>query len=87
MLLMGNEMPRSQSGNNGTCCQDNPSSGLNWSLLQQHVDIHRFARGLIRVRKLGESVPVDHHLARTELTDRVRPQLHGVRLGAPDVGG
>jgi glycogen operon protein len=85
MLLMGDEMRRTQHGNNNAYCQDNETSWLDWSLLARHADIHRFVRGLIRVRNERESVQSDHHLTLAELMERVRVQLHGVRLGAPDV--
>jgi len=85
MLLMGDEMRRSQRGNNNAYCQDNDTSWLDWTMLQRHADIHRFVRGLIRVRNLRESVREDQHLTLAELMALVKVQLHGVRLGAPDV--
>ncbi len=85
MLLMGDEMRRSQGGNNNAYCQDNATSWLDWTLLARHAEIHRFVRGLIRVRNLRESVQQDHHLTLTELTARVSAQLHGVELDAPDL--
>jgi isoamylase len=42
-------------------------------------------RGLIRVRNLRESVRTDHHLTLEELMARVKVNLHGVRLGVPDL--
>jgi isoamylase len=84
MLLMGDEMRRSQRGNNNAYCQDNELGWLDWTLQQRHADIHRFVRGLIRVRNLRESVREDHHLTLAELMERVKVQLHGVRLGRPD---
>jgi isoamylase len=85
MLLMGDELGRSQGGNNNAYCQDNEISWLDWTLLEQHAEIHRFVRGLIRVRNLRESVRIDHHLTLEELMARVKVNLHGVRLGAPDL--
>jgi len=84
MLLMGDEMGRSQQGNNNAYCQDNATSWLDWTLLQRHAELHRFVRGLIGLRNLRESVRTDHHLTLTELMARVKVQLHGVRLDAPD---
>jgi glycogen operon protein len=86
MLLMGDEMRRSQQGNNNAYGQDNATSWLDWGLLERHPEIHRFVRGLIRVRNLRESVRTDHHLTLEELMARVKVNLHGVRLGAPDLG-
>jgi len=86
MLAMGDEMRRSQGGNNNAYCQDNETSWLDWTLLQRHAEIHRFVQGLVRIRNLRESVQRDHRLTLAELTQRVRVQLHGVHLGAPDTG-
>jgi isoamylase len=55
MLLMGDEMRRSQQGNNNAYCQDNATSWLDWTLLKRHAEIHRFVRGLVRIRNLRES--------------------------------
>ena len=85
MLLMGDEMRRSQQGNNNAYNQDNAISWLDWTALQDHADIHRFVRGLIGIRNLRESVREDHHLTLSELMARVKVQLHGVRLDSPDV--
>jgi glycogen operon protein len=50
MLLAGDEMRRTQGGNNNAYCQDNEISWLDWRLLERHADIYRFCRGLIRLR-------------------------------------
>ena len=42
MLQMGDEMRRTQHGNNNAYCQDNEISWLDWRLLEQHRDLHRF---------------------------------------------
>ena len=43
MLLMGDEMRRSQGGNNNAYCQDNEISWFDWSLVDRHADVKRFA--------------------------------------------
>src|SRR5208283_611296 len=53
MLLMGDEMRRSQRGNNNAYCQNNEISWLDWELLVRHADIHRFAKQLISLRLNG----------------------------------
>jgi isoamylase len=50
MLLGGDEFRRTQGGNNNAYCQDNETSWLDWNDLEQHQDIHRFARGMISFR-------------------------------------
>ena len=39
MLLMGDEMRRTQQGNNNAYCQDNEISWLDWSLLERHCGL------------------------------------------------
>ena len=50
MLLMGDEVRRTQRGNNNAYCQDNAISWLDWTLLEQHRDLHRFVKLLIAHR-------------------------------------
>ena len=50
MLLMGDEVRRTQQGNNNAYCQDNEISWFDWRLLEQHGDLLRFVRQLIRFR-------------------------------------
>jgi glycogen operon protein len=51
MLLGGDEFRRTQDGNNNAYCQDNATSWYDWSCLEQHKDIFRFARGMIAFRR------------------------------------
>ncbi len=55
MLLMGDEVCRTQRGNNNAYCQDNGISWLDWRLLRENAGMLRFVRGLIRFRR--EHVP------------------------------
>ena len=50
MLLGGDEFRRTQRGNNNAYCQDNAISWVDWSFLEKHGEIHRFARGMIAFR-------------------------------------
>lgn len=51
MLLGGDEFRRTQQGNNNAYCQDNAVSWIDWSFLEKHQEIHRFARGMIAFRR------------------------------------
>ena len=51
MIVMGDEVRRTQDGNNNAYCQDNDISWFNWNLVKKHQDIHNFVRGLISLRK------------------------------------
>ena len=50
MLTMGDEVRRTQLGNNNAYCQNNEVSWFDWSLCQKHADLHRFVRLLIQLR-------------------------------------
>jgi glycogen operon protein len=50
MLLGGDEFRRTQGGNNNAYCQDNETSWIDWTYLEQHREIYRFARGMIAFR-------------------------------------
>lgn len=51
MLLAGDELRRTQRGNNNAYCQDNAVSWVDWNFLEKHKEIHRFARGMIAFRR------------------------------------
>ena len=50
MLLGGDEMRRTQRGNNNPWCQDNETSWYDWRLVERHAGLARFCPGLIRFR-------------------------------------
>lgn len=50
MILAGDEIGRSQQGNNNAYCHDNELSWLDWDLLGQNGDLHRFFKLLIHFR-------------------------------------
>jgi glycogen operon protein len=86
MLLMGDEVRRTQRGNNNAYCQDNEISWFDWTLLEKHADIRRFVRNLIRFR-LGLSVFREQR-GRTllQLLKQANLRWHGVKLNEPDWG-
>jgi glycogen operon protein len=50
MLVAGDEMGRTQQGNNNAYCQDNPISWLSWELKQQDQELLEFTRRIISLR-------------------------------------
>jgi isoamylase len=81
MLLMGDEVRRSQQGNNNAYCQDNETSWLDWTLLERHPDVHRFVKQFIAIRlhpDLYQGYPEDPTL--NQLFARLEIKFHGVRL-------
>jgi glycogen operon protein len=83
MLLMGDEMGRSQQGNNNAYAQDNAISWLDWTLLEQNADLHRFVRELIAYRRGLWSVGA-RGLTLAELLQRRQVRWHGITLDQPD---
>jgi isoamylase len=51
MIVMGDEMGRTQSGNNNAYCQDNELSWLDWELSHENADLLNFTRELIQFRQ------------------------------------
>ena len=51
MILAGDELGRTQQGNNNAYCQDNEISWLDWGMLDRNKDLLRFVKHLIAVRK------------------------------------
>jgi glycogen operon protein len=84
MILMGDEVRRTQGGNNNAYCRDDETAWLDWTLMTQHADVHRFVTLLI-ARRLLRSVEHEHRrVSLTELLSQAQRTWHGVRLGEPD---
>jgi isoamylase len=88
MLQMGDEICRTQRGNNNAYCQDNEVGWLDWSLLDRNREFHRFVQTLIthRCRLMGASSKERFELSLNELLRQAEIDWHGVRLDAPDWG-
>ncbi len=50
MILMGDEIGRTQNGNNNTYCHDNELNWMDWTLLEKNADLFRFTSNLIAFR-------------------------------------
>jgi glycogen operon protein len=51
MLLHGDELGRTQHGNNNVYCQDSPLSWIDWSLASANADLVQFVAGLLALRR------------------------------------
>jgi isoamylase len=51
MILGGDELRRTQRGNNNAWCQNNETSWYDWRLLSRHADVHRFCREMLAFRR------------------------------------
>jgi isoamylase len=78
LILAGDEMRRSQRGNNNAYCQDNEINWLDWNLELVNADMLRFVRQLVAFRKR-------HSCLRPRSFERgPRVEWHGVLIGQPD---
>ena len=84
MFLMGDEVRRTQRGNNNAYCQDNEISWFDWGQIEKHADVHRFV-SLLNARRLLRDV--EHERKRVSLTALIQNAekvWHGTKLGQPD---
>jgi glycogen operon protein len=51
MIVAGDELLRTQLGNNNAYCQDNATSWFDWTQVEKNAEMHRFTQALIRFRK------------------------------------
>jgi glycogen operon protein len=84
MFVMGDEVRRSQRGNNNAYCQDSDESWFDWNLISKHADVLRFMKLLIERRVIRD---VEHERRRISLSQalrEIRHFWHGVKLNQPD---
>ncbi|MGH2544377.1 MAG: glycogen debranching protein GlgX [Ardenticatenaceae bacterium] len=87
MLLMGDEVRRTQSGNNNAYCQDNPLGWFNWNDVQAHPEMLRFFRKLIAFHHAHSIFHEDHFWVDQEQGEVPRITWHGTELYQPDWQG
>jgi glycogen operon protein len=84
MIQMGDEVRRTQCGNNNAYCQDNETSWLDWTLVAKHADVHRFVTLLIRRRLLRDLEAEYQGETLNQLLREANIAWHGVKLEQPD---
>jgi glycogen operon protein len=84
MILMGDEVRRTQGGNNNAYCHDDEANWFDWTLVTKHADIHRFVRLLIERRSLRELEAGRRALSLTEMLHEATTAWHGIKLLQPD---
>lgn len=86
MILMGDEMGRTQYGNNNTYCHDNALNWLNWELKEKNADIWHFARHIIRFRRNHPVLRNRDHYRHTDYKGTGYPDIsfHGVNAWYAD---
>jgi glycogen operon protein len=85
MLLAGDELARTQHGNNNAYCQDDPEFWFDWTLADRNADLLRFSQAAIAFRQAHPALR-----RRVHPTGWQRPghppdvSWHGVRPYQPD---
>jgi glycogen operon protein len=84
MILMGDEVRRTQHGNNNAYCHDNELSWFDWSLVEKHADMRRFVSLLAARRQLRDAR--HERISLTDFLTQASKAWHGTTLNRPDWG-
>mgnify|MGYP000010132555 CR=1 FL=1 len=84
MILMGDEVCRTQRGNNNAFCQDNEISWFDWELAKHNHDMARFVKMLIRFTQRCSFFSQKRYLDPPGGAGAPAILWHGVRLMEPD---
>jgi isoamylase len=92
MLLYGDEIRRTQGGNNNAYCQDNETSWFNWEGAERQAGLLRFMRHMVQFNRWHAVLNLEMYPP-NDLAEERRPgepfrhiAWHGVRLDEPDWG-
>ncbi|WP_431067214.1 glycogen debranching protein GlgX [Methylotuvimicrobium sp.] len=85
MLNAGDEVLRTQGGNNNAWCQDNEISWFDWHLVEKNSDMLRFVKELIALRRRHASLNRSSFLTGEIIPARNLPDIvwHDADLGEP----
>ena len=86
MLLAGDEVRRTQQGNNNAYCQDNEISWFDWSLVEKHAGLLRFVKLLLAGRLDLHRESADSAATLMEILGSASVRWHGVEPNKADWG-
>lgn len=86
MFMMGDEVRRTQRGNNNAYCQDNEIGWFNWDDVQKNQGLFRFVKKLIQFNLNHRLLQENYYWHITRDDDTQRIHWHGVKLNHPDWG-
>ena len=66
MLLAGDELSRTQGGNNNAYCQDNEINWLEWRDKEKNGNLHSFVRNVLALRKQLPLLTSTHYIHRPD---------------------
>jgi glycogen operon protein len=84
MILMGDEVRRTQWGNNNAYCHDDETSWFDWTRVAKHADVRRFVTLLNSRRRLRDLQPHSRCESLNQLLRDATIAWHGITLDQPD---
>lgn len=75
MIVSGDEVGRTQKGNNNAYCQDNDISWFDWRLVEKNADLARFASAMIHFRKNQPTIRRKEYLTGRPIDGRKVPDV------------
>lgn len=86
MMLMGDELARTQHGNNNTYCHDDELNWMNWALAEQNADLVRFVSKLTHFREAHPALRSRNFLTGRDTIGSGYPDIswHGPHAWHPD---
>lgn len=83
MFVMGDEVARTQQGNNNAYCQDNEISWFDWKLVKNNESLLEFVRRMIRFRKKHRFFSDAESFTHSDSNGWPEITFHGCKLNAP----
>jgi glycogen operon protein len=84
MILMGDEVRRTQHGNNNPYCQDNELSWFDWELVEKNNEILSFVKQLIKYTQSLEVFKLEKILTTKAMVSGPNIIWHGTKPNQPD---
>ena len=85
MILMGDEIGRSQGGNNNSWCQNNLLGWMNWEHGQQDLELLEYFKYVIKIRKKLIKIFNPSFFTNNQTNENIPTyHWHGTKLDSPD---
>ena len=85
MILMGDEIGRSQGGNNNSWCQNNLLGWMNWGHGQQDLELLEYFKYVIKIRKKLINIFNPSFFPNNQTNKNIPTyHWHGTKLDSPD---
>src|SRR5204862_5064297 len=84
MIVMGDEVRRTQGGNNNAYCHDSEMNWFDWSLVEKHADVYRFVKLVLARRLMRDVFHEQQRVSLTDLIARAGKAWHGIKVNQPD---